>query len=196
MSGVAEPVETRVVSDPTALKALADPLRLHLLELLGMDPARTWTVKELAAEMGQPVTKLYHHMKLLESAQLVLDAETRVVSGIVEHRYRCAQRRIKLDESMFGGAGTRAATIAAATGVVEQARADLESYLERPDADAEQVSIGRALARLTDAERAAVMKQIEQIIDEIDTHRDDMDRSGLPRSAITILMHPLPDPAR
>ena len=35
------------------------------------------------------------------------------MSGIAEPRYRCAQRRIKLDESMFGGEGTRAATIAA-----------------------------------------------------------------------------------
>lgn len=193
MSAVPEPVETRVVSDATALKALADPLRLHLLEILGTDASRSWTVKELATEMGQPVTKLYHHMKLLEAAHLVLDAETRVVSGIVEHRYRCAQRRITLDDGMFGAAGTRSASIATVSGVVEQAREDLESYLERDDADADQVTVGRALARLTEEERAAVMAQLDQILDDIAERRTDRDRAGLPRSAITIVMHPMPE---
>jgi len=86
------PIETRVISDPAALKALADPLRLRVLDLVGSEPTRLWTVKDLAAALGQPVTKLYHHVKLLAASDLIVDAETRVVSGIVEHRYRCAQR--------------------------------------------------------------------------------------------------------
>ena len=186
-------LDTRVVADAAALKALADPLRLHMLEVLAKDPSRTWTVKELAAQMAQPVTRLYHHMKLLETANLVIDAETRVVSGIVEHRYRCAQRSIKLDEQMFGGPDTRDATIATASGIVEQAREDLEAYLERPDADADKVTLGRALARLTEDERLEVMATLDRIIDDITARREDFDRDGLPRSAITLLMHPMPD---
>lgn len=191
MTAAADPVDTRVVSDAGALKALADPLRLQLLEVLAKDPARTWTVKELAASLGQPVTKLYHHMKLLEAAKLVLDAETRIVSGIVEHRYRCAQRSIQLDHRMFGGSETRDASIATVTGVVEQAREDLETYLQRSDADIEQITIGRALARLTEDERVEVMNRLEQVIDDLAAHRDDRDRAGLPRSAITVVMHPV-----
>ncbi len=184
-------LDTRVVADAAALKALADPLRLQMLEVLAGDPSRTWTVKEIAAQMGQPVTRLYHHMKLLEAASLVLDAETRIVSGIVEHRYRCAQRSIKLDEKMFGGAETRDATIATASGIVEQTREDLESYLQRPDADAEQVTLGRALARLTEDERLEFMARLEQVIDDLTARRQDFDREGLPRSAITVVMHPI-----
>ena len=76
-------LETRVVADAAALKALADPIRLQMLELLAKDPSRTWTVKEIAAQMGQPVTRLYHHMKLLEATHLVIDAETRIVQEFV-----------------------------------------------------------------------------------------------------------------
>jgi DNA-binding transcriptional ArsR family regulator len=188
-----EPVETRVVADAAALKALADPLRLHMLEVLARDPARTWTVKELAAQMQQPVTRLYHHMKLLESANLVIDAETRIVSGIVEHRYRSAQRSIKLDEKMFGGADTRDASIATVSGIVEQTREDLEAYLRRPDADADKVTIGRALARLTEEERLEAMARLEHVIDDITARRQDVERTGLPRSAITVVMHPMAD---
>jgi DNA-binding transcriptional ArsR family regulator len=188
-----QPVEVRIVSDAGALKALADPLRLHLLEVLAMDDTRSWTVKELAAEMGQPVTRLYHHMKLLEAAELVHDAETRIVSGIVEHRYRCAQRSIKLDERMFGAAGTREATIATVSGVIEQTREDLEAYLERDDSDPDLVSIGRAVSRLTEDERVAVMASLEAVIDGIAERRDAQDRTGLPRSAVTFVMHPVAD---
>jgi len=191
--GSTDLLDTRLVADATALKALADPLRLHMLEVLARDPARTWTVKELAAQMQQPVTRLYHHMKLLEQANLVIDAETRIVSGIVEHRYRCAQRSIKLDERMFGGADTRDASIATVSGIVEQAREDLESYLQRADADTDQVTMGRALARLTDGERLEFMARLEQVIDDIASRRDDRDRKGLRRSDITVVMHPMPD---
>jgi DNA-binding transcriptional ArsR family regulator len=185
-----EPAAVRVVSDAAALKALADPLRLRMLEVLGLDPQRTWTVKELAAEIGQPVTKLYHHMKLLEAAALVRDAETRMVSGIVEHRYQCAQRSLKLDERLFGSAATRDASVATVTGVVEQARHDLEAYLGRDDADIDHVSVGRAIARLTEDERADVMHRLDQIIDEMAARRADPTREHLPRSVITFVMHP------
>src|SRR3954463_9856403 len=153
MTASTDLLDTRVVADAAALKALADPLRLHMLEGLATGPARRGAGKEPAAKMHQPVTRLYHHMKLLEAANLVNDAETRIVSGIVEHRYRCAQRSIKLDERMFGGADTRDASIATVSGIVEQAREDLEAYLRRPDADTDRVTMGRALARLTEDER-------------------------------------------
>ena len=184
-------LETRVVADAAALKALADPIRLQMLELLAKDPSRTWTVKEIAAQMGQPVTRLYHHMKLLEATHLVIDAETRIVSGIVEHRYRCAQRSIKLDEAMFGGADTREASIATVSGLVEQTREDIEVYLQRPDADPDKVTIARAVARLTEEERLEFMARLESVIDDIHERRREVQRDGLPRSAITVVMHPV-----
>src|SRR3954454_3125629 len=104
MTPSADLLDTRVVADAAALKALADPLRLHMLEVLAQDPSRTWTVKELAAQMQEPVRRLYPLMKLLEAASLVIGAEPRMVPGILEHRYRCARRSIKLDERMFGAA--------------------------------------------------------------------------------------------
>jgi DNA-binding transcriptional ArsR family regulator len=183
----------RVVSDPAALKALADPLRLRILEVLSTHPDQLFTVKELAAELGQPVTKLYHHMKLLAASELVRDAETRVVSGIVEHRYGCAQRTIKLDEGMFGAPGFRDASAASAASIVEQARDGLARYLSRSDADFERVSLGRALPRLTADEAVEVREALERVIDEIEARRHAADGPGIARYAVTFLMHPLPD---
>lgn len=183
----------RVVSDPAALKALADPLRLRILEVLSTHPDQLFTVKELAAELGQPVTKLYHHMKLLAASELVRDAETRVVSGIVEHRYGCAQRTITLDEHVFGAPAFRDASAASAASIVEQARDGLARYLARPDADFELVSLGRALPRLTADEAARVRAELERVIDEIEERRHAADGPGIARYAVTFVMHPLPD---
>jgi DNA-binding transcriptional ArsR family regulator len=86
--GARDPQQTSHVD---VLKALADPLRLNILYALtrrrGPDlPART--AKELAAELGEPQTKLYRHIKHLEAAGLIRSVSSRVVSGIVEHRYQ------------------------------------------------------------------------------------------------------------
>ncbi|MET8541920.1 helix-turn-helix domain-containing protein [Kitasatospora sp. NPDC004799] len=103
-SGEQQPVtwvKERQVSDVAVLKALADPLRLAILGALQSSEDRPLTVKELAAALDEPQTKLYRHVKQLEKAGLVLVAGTRLVSGIVESRYRVAQGAIRLAPGMF-----------------------------------------------------------------------------------------------
>ena len=186
-------LELRTVSDPQALKAIADPLRLQMLQLLSNDPQRLWTVKELAARLGEPTTKLYHHMKLLASAELVLDVETRVVSGIVEHRYRCAQRAIKLDDALFGSPTMRGESVKSLVGVLDQTRDDFVAYASGADADIDRISFGRALLRLTDDDHAELMKRMEQLIEEFGA-RSKKQRKAIRRSAITVVMHPMNEP--
>jgi hypothetical protein len=50
------------------------------------------SVKELAAELGQPQTKLYRHVRQLEAVGLIKVASTRMVSGILEQRYQACQQ--------------------------------------------------------------------------------------------------------
>ena len=97
---VAGPLEPRQVSDVETLKAMADPTRLAILTaLMGRNRAhmRVMSVKELAAELGEPQTKLYRHVKQLEAAGLIHVAASRLVSGILEQRYQASQRDL-----MFG----------------------------------------------------------------------------------------------
>jgi DNA-binding transcriptional ArsR family regulator len=89
-----DPQPIRTVDDVEVLKALADPTRIAILAAL-MKAGRDlpiMSVKELAAELGQPQTKLYRHVRQLEAAGLIKVAATRLVSGILEHRYQACQR--------------------------------------------------------------------------------------------------------
>jgi DNA-binding transcriptional ArsR family regulator len=99
--GVA-PEETKAV-DVDILRAMADPTRLAILSLL-MDARPdlpVMSVKEIAARLGEPQTKLYRHVKHLEAAGLIRVAATRMVSGILEQRYQASQRDLQLDRSFM-----------------------------------------------------------------------------------------------
>lgn len=80
------------------LKALAAPSRLRIMYALevGRREPRVMSVKELAEELGEPQTRLYRHVKVLESAGLIEVAATRMVSGIMEQRYRAVRRDLQL----------------------------------------------------------------------------------------------------
>jgi DNA-binding transcriptional ArsR family regulator len=101
-----KPVPVRFVEDVETLRVLADPLRLAIVNLLMEGASRepkVRTAKQLARELGQPQTKLYRHIKQLHAAGLIQVADTRMVSGIVESRYRTGQLSLRIDENLLGG---------------------------------------------------------------------------------------------
>lgn len=95
---VPEMAEERAIS-PRELKLLAEPTREFIYNAL-VTAARTAT--ELAQLMECPTTRLYHHLKLLEKHALIVVVGERLVSGIIERRYRAVARRLRLDRSTFG----------------------------------------------------------------------------------------------
>jgi hypothetical protein len=190
-SGQWPPNVIRVIDNADALKAIADPLRVRMLQLMMVGYDRSWSVKEVAVELGQPVTKLYHHVKLLETADLIRDVESRIVSGIVEHRYRACQRSMKFDDRLFGSDETRYEAVDHITAILDATRDDLVDYLYREDVDHDLVSISRTTSRLTREEIDEVNQMIENMIEKFQKNRDAIDRSHLPRTAILFVLNPL-----
>ena len=79
-----EAADTLVVADPKQLKAMADPLRTQLIELL-RDRARS--TQEIAEELGIPKGTVGHHLKVLEAAGLIRVVRTRKVRAVTEKFY-------------------------------------------------------------------------------------------------------------
>src|SRR6476620_9131849 len=82
------PLLKRNVSD---LRALAHPLRLRMMELFAESPK---TTKQVAELLGQPPTRLYHHVAALERAGLLVLKETRQNRGAVEKWYGSVAREM------------------------------------------------------------------------------------------------------
>ncbi|KAA3646222.1 MAG: ArsR family transcriptional regulator [Chloroflexi bacterium] len=92
-----------VISDLETLKLLSNPLRLQILERIELanQQGDLVTAKQLADWLDQSQTKMYYHIKLLEEHGLIEVAETELVSGIPEKRYRVMAKRISIAEDIF-----------------------------------------------------------------------------------------------
>lgn len=80
-SGGRAPEEEVYLANLEQMKVLVDPRRLRILELLG-DEERT--TKQVAEILGEPPTRLYHHMAALARVGLIRLARTRQNRGAVE----------------------------------------------------------------------------------------------------------------
>jgi DNA-binding transcriptional ArsR family regulator len=189
MSAPKRPVRVRKIDSAEAIKAMADPLRLRVLTLLMHDHERSWTVKEVAAELEQPVTKLYHHVNLLEQAGLIRDVGTRLVSGIVEHRYASGQRGLEFDDALYRSVETRDASLANVSYLLDEARDDLVSYLGSENAETERVMVAKARLRLTPDEADELRASIDELVDQFRSRRSKKRRTA-PRTEVLIVMHP------
>jgi DNA-binding transcriptional ArsR family regulator len=154
-----EPLSERLISDVETLRALSDPVRLRILEVMTAAPDETFTVKRLATELATSQTKLYHHVNTLVERELVRVASQRVVSGIIETSYRVGQRDLRLDRALLSAdSSVMHDTLAT---FFDSARDDIERGLragvittEEDAAPEHKLFLARGLGRL-DAAQAA-----------------------------------------
>ncbi len=180
-----------LVSDPETLKALSDPLRLRILEAMVARLDAPWSAKELAASLGVPQTRLYHHMELLLERGLIRVAGQRVVSGIIETRYRVAALSFRLDRRLLSGnVELQDGALDVLHTVFDTTREDLARALQRharadrsettdPDArapapggfgtDPDRPILTRGLARLGPARAAEFRERVLALISEFES---------------------------
>ncbi len=148
------------------VRVLADPLRLRLLESMASRPDEPWTVKGLATALGEPPTKLYYHVNLLEEHGLLVVTGSRLVSGILEKRYQLVAANISIGHGLLSmsehgddALGPVLATIFGGAGedIQRAIRAGVAS-LDRESTDPEPILLSKALDRLP-PERAAEFRE-------------------------------------
>ena len=179
-----DPLPERRISDVETIKALSDPLRLRILEVMTAKHGEVFTVKRLAGALAVSQTKLYHHINLLLERDLIRTAGTRVVSGIIETSYRIAQLKISLDRSLLTADSPEMHDVL--TTVFEGARDDIARGLRTgvigsgEDADpSTKLLLSKGLARLSKAQAEAVRTRILELIDGFDAEDGDGQPYGL-----------------
>lgn len=173
----AEPLPERLISDVETLRALSDPIRLRILEVMTAGADDVFTVRRLAGLLDTSQTKLYHHVNLLLERSLIAVASQRVVSGIIETSYRVGQRTLRLDRDLLAAdAPAMHETLAA---LFDGARDDVERALRAgvattdPDGDnATRLLLARGLARLTPERARAFRERLAALFDEFGVHDD------------------------
>jgi DNA-binding transcriptional ArsR family regulator len=195
-----EPLPERLISDVDTLRALSDPLRLRILEVMTATPDETFTVKRLATILGTSQTRLYHHVNQLAERELINPAGQRVVSGIIETSYRVGQLDVRLDRRLVApDASTMHDTL---TTIFDGIRDDIETGLRAgtitTDEDAEPTSklmLSRGITRLTPEHAADLRARLVALFEEFARLGDEPASLGEPVYGLVVSMYPMPEPA-
>jgi DNA-binding transcriptional ArsR family regulator len=110
------------------MRALAHPLRLRMMELFAEAPR---TTKQVADLLGQPPTRLYHHVAALERAGLLKVKETRKNRGTIEKWYESISRTLGSAQVSGARGPTVASKRAVAMTVLEQSRQEVMNAMSR-----------------------------------------------------------------
>jgi DNA-binding transcriptional ArsR family regulator len=157
----------RLQANVVALRALAHPLRLQIAEVLAEAPR---TTKMVAAVLGVPPTRLYHHVSALERAGLVRLREIRPKRGVEEKWYEVTPRRGALRAGgRRRGSGVRVPAALAAT-LLEQARREVSAALVDPRG--QRPFLGRLIAVGSPARIAAIRKGLLGFVRELQRGRE------------------------
>ena len=193
-----EPDETRYIRDVETLRTISDPTRLRILETMVQRPTPAWSVKELAAALAMPQTRLYHHVELLLEHDLVRASERRVVSGIIETRYTPAALSFQLDRGLFAGDAAPGLEVLHDTlaAVFDTARAEVEEAMRLgaidagPDAPEDRrILVSRGLTRLTPARATELRRRLVELSREFE---DDADGEDAQAFGIVLAVYPMP----
>ena len=147
-------------------RALADPLRIRLFELLVVRPQ---SAQELAGRVGLRPDRLYHHLAQLEEANLIEIAEYRpLAGGKVERVYAPAATEPLGDDAS-------PADVALMLGAaLETTRADINAAAQAREAGEERlISLSRTGVRLNARHLAELRTAIEGLIETAREHPDD-----------------------
>ena len=160
-----EAEDTMVVSDTAQLRAMADPFRVQLVQLL-RDEARS--TQEISEELSVPKGTVGHHLKVLERAGLIRVVRTRKVRALTEKFYgRTARLFLYQTEDPADGRAISAVTLRQAANEVEVA----------PVA----VGFGLVRARLTQKDMERFERRTKKLLDDFRA----ADRAGGTPSSLT-----------
>lgn len=93
------------LTDLDQIKLLAEPIRLRLLGAFGDEK----TTKQVAGELGEKPTRLYHHVAALERAGLIVLTRTAPNRGTTEKYYQAVARAFRGEVGVLPSSGAPAA---------------------------------------------------------------------------------------
>lgn len=149
----------------TQVRALAHPLRLRLIELFASGPL---TAKQAAQKLGQPPTRLYHHVATLERAGLLRLVRTRSVRGATEKYFALARQPLR-SLGRDGPDSMRQATIrdrmAISVTLFDRARGELMRALDAGALAKKRPTMAiRALARTTPSGARRLQRDLVAVV--------------------------------
>lgn len=160
---------TRTLTDLAQVRVLADPLRLRMLGVFARGPHTTMQVAE---ELGEKPTRLYHHVAALLRAGVIELKETRPNRGTVERYYQAVANSFSVDDSLLtpgpkarAGSGALTDVVAA---ILDSTRDELARVARTPrkgKSDSDLPLVARALVVGSREEIDAIRGKLAELLE-------------------------------
>ena len=196
-----EPEDVRYIRDVETLRAISDATRMRILETMVQRRDPAWSVKELAAALGMPPTRLYHHVELLLERDLIRPVERRVVSGIIETRYGVVATSFQLDRALFAAGSEEGLAVVHETlrAVFDTARSEVELAIRLRSVDASpdapvhrRLLMSRGLMKLGPNRAAELRERLTSLLEEYGG--DDGGGADAAAWGLVVALYPMPVP--
>ncbi len=137
-------------------RALADPLRIRVLEALWFGPR---SAKELAEAVGLPPDRLYYHLRQLEQAAVIEVSGYRPLpGGKVERLYQ------RVEAEPPAGESSPEEIAAFLDAVLDATKADITAaHMAKADGQRREVAVTRAALRLTNEGLAELHRMLNDV---------------------------------
>ncbi len=181
------------LTDLEQMKVLADPRRIRILELLG----RERTTKQVAELLGEPPTRLYHHVAALARVGLIRLARTRQARGAVEKYYVAVARAFSADPRLFTSRRApqaRQASHDVAARLLDQTAAELRALVHQdpsPAALQEEGILSYLEVQGSPSEIKAIRTKVARLIASVTAEKGKEAEKARPYR-LTIAFFPMP----
>ena len=184
------------IQDLETLRAVSDPLRIQIVELL---TNQNLTVKQVAEKLGLAPSKLYYHFGALEKLGMIEVAETRMVSNIVEKVYQSNADQLDVDPSLlkFSKEGDNEPFNILISSTIDATREDIIRSLQARQFQLDQGAaeqsrrfiINRVVSRISEERVAEFQARLVQLIQEFESEDEHASRKLQPY-ALTVALYP------
>ena len=184
------------ISDLETLRALADPLRVQIMELL---EGQALTVKQVAEKLGLAPSKLYYHFGALEKLGLIEVAETRMVANMLEKKFRSNAELVDVDPALFkfSKEGDNEPVNILLSSTIDATRDDLLRSLQARQFQLEQgaaeqprrLIINRIVSRVPEGRIEKFQERLVKLVKEFEVEDETSKVSDQPY-ALTVALYP------
>lgn len=166
--------KVRVIKDIETLKAMAEPTRAAILELL----AEPRSVTELAKALEVPRTRLYHHIEILVEKGLVEQVDERQAGALTERIYALTAKTFRASQRLLREGDTNDRIDAVTTLMLDTTKSDLKRFLldALEHGKETKLGVGRSIAFLTEEEAERFVSELDALVaafDEAHAERPD-----------------------
>lgn len=152
-----------MIDDLETLKAVAEPTRAALLELL-FEPR---SVTELAGALDVPRTRLYHHVQLLESKGLIEQVDERRAGPMTERVYALTARTFRPSSRLARSTDVETMT----TWLFDTTKADVARAAAAGRLS--PVAGGRTIAFVDEESARVFAAELEALVERFDAAHDE-----------------------